>query len=444
MTSKNNNKHNPVLNTTFTYVSRLIFFNYLLFTTLTSFYTWQASASLYKAPEVHQLQMLLEESIANYKQHNYDQALALLDHLITLTPDNSVFWYNKAYMLKSIGKYDSAIPCYEKVLSHNPEHEHAHYGLAQACLAVGDLARGFYHFQWRLTYKKKWEQVVIPEKLDGIEVVLRTEFGFGDMFQFVRYAQTLKERGARVTVQAFKQQVPLFKLCPYIDEVIEEHQPLPVGGIHIPLLSVPQLLGTTLETIPATLPYLYAREDLVRSWALKLNQDNNNNNNFKIGICWQGKSQHFLEENPLTRRSVPLALFAPLAALDGVTLYSLQNGEGTEQLAQVDFKVHDFGPDFDTTAGRFMDTAAVIKNMDLIISVDTSLVHLAGGLGTPTWVLIPSVAEWRWLAHRTDTPWYPEIMRLFRQPATGDWNSVISDIVVALQQKLAVKKISDS
>jgi hypothetical protein len=409
---------------------------------------------------VPDLQKHLELAIALHKNQAHDQAIALLDQLIDWAPDNTVFSYNKAYILKTIGRPHEAIPCYNHVLTQVPEHDHAHYGLAQASLAAGDLKNGFYHFQWRLANKKKWEHVTIPEDLTGIDIVLRAEFGFGDMFQFVRYAHELKKRGcATVAVQAFKAQVPLFKLCPYIDHVIEEYDQLPDYGLHIPLLSVPHLLGTTLDTIPAPIPYLHADPELVIKWLKLLDREqlaenslghkqpispelsahklDKNNKNFKIGICWQGKAQHFLEENPLTKRSVPLALFAPLAALPGVTLYSLQNGPGTEQLDSVNFAVHEFGPDFDSSAGRFMDTAAVIKNMDLVISVDTSLVHLAGGLGARTWVLIPYVPEWRWLETRTDTPWYPEIMRLFRQPEPGNWELVMADIVIAVRELLA-------
>lgn len=383
------------------------------------------------------------------KSHDYKKAVEIYDKLLQIVPDDTSIIYNKAYALKSWGHMHEAIPIYKDVLRLNPANSVAPYGLAQAYLSTGNFTDGWFMLQWRSANVEAWHPAMVNLKeayaqdkqlFKNKSVLIRGEFGYGDTFQFIRYAQLLKQQGATVIVHTFGELVPLFSLCPYIDTVI------PVGGkllaspdFQIPLLSLPLVFDTQLDTIPADIPYLYAHDSLVEQWQDNLLADKN----FKIGICWQGKIGHFLEDNPFTRRAVNLSLFAPIAAIEGVSLYSLQKVGGLDQLQDIPFTLHQFNENFDQQNGRFMDSAALIMKLDLMVSIDTSLVHLAAALGKPTWVLIPSVPEWRWLTERTDTPWYPKNMRLFRQQVHGDWEGVIQDVVVEIKKLLASKVLVD-
>jgi hypothetical protein len=206
--------------------------------------------------------------------------------------------------------------------------------------------------------------------------------------------------------------------------------PPPEFDLHVPLLSLPRLLGTTLESVPADGPYLDADPDLVETWRHRLGAYPG----LKIGIAWQGNPKFRLD----WVRSIPLAQFAPLADVPGVHLLSLQKGAGREQLAAPErrFPVTDLGGQMDETTGAFMDTAAVMKNLDLVITSDTSIAHLAGALGVPVWVALNAVPDWRWLLNRDDSPWYPT-MRLFRQTRPGHWEDVFHRMAEVLRERLA-------
>jgi len=178
---------------------------------------------------------------------------------------------------------------------------------------------------------------------------------------------------------------------------------------------------------------LYADKSLTEYWHQELTHDTN----FKVGLCWQGNANYSTQSlrEAVKTKSLHVGMFEPLSRIPGVSLYSLQKVSGEDQLSNIDFSVHTFDGDFDNSHGRFMDTAAVMKNLDLIITVDTSTAHIAGGLGVSTWVLLPYLADWRWLLDRTDSPWYPS-MRLFNQPEKNGWESVIQDMVTALNTLL--------
>ena len=191
--------------------------------------------------------------------------------------------------------------------------------------------------------------------------------------------------------------------------------------MHVPLVSLPLILDTTLETVPDEVPYVSIDEQLIETWRERLD----GHRGFKVGIAWQGSTKY----NADNYRSIPLRHFARLAKVAGVQLFSLQTGEGRHQLTELadQFPITDFGPEFDKTSGSFMDTAAVMKNLDLVISSDTSIVHLAGALGVPLWVMLTTSADWRWLDRRNDSPWYPT-MRLFRQTRLDDWNELLDRV----------------
>ena len=191
--------------------------------------------------------------------------------------------------------------------------------------------------------------------------------------------------------------------------------------------------------VDAEIPYLHADEKLTAEWKQKLAKDKN----FKIGICWQGNDNYAtpLLRATVAQKSVHPKEFAPICQLPGVSLYSLQKTTGTDQLKELPNGMHiiTFDGDFDQSNGRFMDTAAVIKNLDLVITVDTSISHLSSGLGTPTWIMLPNPSDWRWMMDRNDSPWYPNVTRLFKQPTPGDWQSMIKEVAVELKKHIAGK-----
>jgi hypothetical protein len=215
--------------------------------------------------------------------------------------------------------------------------------------------------------------------------------------------------------------------CPGIDHLVRQGDELPPFDFHIPLLSLPHRLGTHLGNIPAQVPYLFARDDLICRWQERLRD----NTGFKIGICWQG-STAFDDDRD---RSFAVTNFAAVADIPGVRLISLQKGVNAEQLADLRFAVKTLGAGFDEGYGAFMDSAAVMHNLDLVITADTAIAHLAGAMAVPVWVALPMVADWRWLMNRTDSPWYPT-MRLIRQDKAGDWIGVFQRIAISLRQRL--------
>jgi hypothetical protein len=220
--------------------------------------------------------------------------------------------------------------------------------------------------------------------------------------------------------------MPLLR-CSGYPNLVCKSDPLPPFDVHAPLLSLPRIFGTEVDSVPNEVPYLAADQRLIDKWRNRLHADQG----FKIGIHWQG--------NPVYRydryRSIPLGEFAPLAQVPGVVLYGLQKTDGRDQLSAVDakFSMRDLGPELDNDSDAFMDTAAVMTSLDLVISSDTSLAHLAGGLGVRVWVALGIASEWRWLLDREDSPWYPT-MRLFRQPSPGDWSGVFERMAVELAQ----------
>ncbi len=310
-------------------------------------------------------------------------------------------------------------------------------GRALALLTLGDYPRGFAEYEWRWKTKRlagspTYQQPLWDgSPLDGKTILLHAEQGLGDMVQFLRFVPVVKDRGGRVIVASQKPLVPLLAACPWIDQLIAQGETLPTFNVQAPLMSLPRILGTTLATLPTQVPYLSADPRLVQRWREELAAYPG----FRIGIAWQGNPQ-----NPADRhRSFPLDCLAPLAGLPGVQLFSLQKGPGTEQIDQraERFPLVELGSRLDETSGPFMDTAAVMVCLDLVVSACTSLAHLAGALAVPVWVALKFAPDWRWLYHREDSPWYPTA-RLFRQPQPGDWAGAFDRMVAALQERPAV------
>jgi Flp pilus assembly protein TadD len=336
------------------------------------------------------------------------------------------------------GKWDEAIAYYERALRLDPDLAVAHRNRAHAWLARGDFARGWLEYEWRLKCpNRNFPDVKLPrwtgEPLAGRSILVCTEQGIGDTLQFLRYVPEVRRRCGRVVLACPEPLVPIAARCPGADEVVKSIVPLPDCQVYTPLMSLPALFRTTQETVPAQVPYLSAVPDTIERWrpiveacvadAIDRGADASRRRTLRIGIAWQGNPRNRVDR----WRSIPLRVFAHLAEIPGVRLISLQKGEGTEQI--------------DELAGRFpiavlrdpaadgedrrdlMDTAAIMQHLDLVISPDTAIAHLAGSLGVTVWLALPAVAEWRWMIDREDSPWYPT-MTLFRQGSPGDWDGV--------------------
>jgi FkbM family methyltransferase len=363
-----------------------------------------------------------------------DEAVACYQQALRLKPDYAEAYNNLGRALRDRGELDEAVACYQQALRLQPNLAEAHLNRALAWLRSGDFEGGWPEYEWRWGCKEflppsypqpPWD----GSPLAGRTILLYTEQGLGDTIQFIRYAPLVQQRGGRVIVACQKPLARLLARCPGIDQLVTKGEALPPFEVHAPLLSLPRLFGTTLASIPAEVPYLRADEALVAQWCRELAPIRA----FKVGIAWQGSLKHRGDRH----RSFRLAQLAPLARLAGVRLFSLQKGPGTEQLREVAdrFDVTDLGSRLDD----FLDTAAVMRNLDLVITADSAPAHLAGALGVPVWVALPYASDWRWLLGREDSPWYPT-MRLFRQARFGDWDGVFAEIRVAAEKMAAEKR----
>jgi hypothetical protein len=300
-------------------------------------------------------------------------------------------------------------------------------------LVQGNLEEGWPEYEWRWRCKDAFERAFDQARWDGSPlngrtILLHAEQGLGDTIQLVRYAPMVHERGGGVVLECQKPLERLLARSPGIDQLVTQGSALPSFDVHLPLLSLPGVFRTTLATVPGTAPYVFADPDLVEYWRQELSTLSGR----RIGIVWQGSPTY----NSDTRRSIPLTEFAPLARVPGVHLISLQKGLGVEQLKALPegFRVLDLSERLDQTAGPFMDTAAVIMNLDLVIAPDTAIAHLAGALGARVWVALATSPSWRWLLDRDDSPWYPTA-RLFRQRENGSWLGVMEQIAEALAKR---------
>lgn len=363
---------------------------------------------------------------------DFDRVRELASHAVTLDPGYSESYNLLANADLEAGDYDGALARYEFVLARDPDNRNANWNIALIWLLKGDFERGWRQFEWR----KRLQSVVFDhgeypgqpwqgDALDGRDILLHSEQGVGDALQFIRYAPILKARGAgRVYLECPYPIVPLLSGVRGVDGVVARGTALPPYDVHANLMSLPGLLGTTLDTVPADVPYIpvepRAARDFVRVPAGSLS----------VGIVWAGNPIHARDH----LRSAPLSSFLALARVPGVALFSLQKGEAAERALAASGRdlVQNLAPHLDD----FRDTASVIESLDLVITVDTSVAHLAGALGKETWLLLPHVPDFRWMLEREDSPWYPT-MRLFRQPRVGDWASVFSAVEAALRERTA-------
>ena len=336
---------------------------------------------------------------------------------------------NFAICLRETGRLREALELYERELPLRPSiGANVHYG--HALLDAGQLREGWLHYEFRwmqdplLSLRPPFRKPVWNgQDLRGKTILLRPEQGVGDVIQFIRYAPYVKALGATVLLLLWKNIGELARGFAGVDRVIGPGEPSPEFDYYIPLMSLPRVFGTDLESIPADIPYLRAESDRMGRWKERLDGDS-----LKVGIVWAGDPAHLRDRY----RSVPLQTLAPLFEVQGVQFFSLQKGPQAVQVEAGNFPLVHLGPDLHD----FADTASVIAQLDLVVCADTSVAHLAGALGKPVWVLIPTPCDWRWLEHREDSPWYPT-MRLFRQARQGDWEEVISRVRIALSDFVA-------
>ncbi len=314
------------------------------------------------------------------------------------------------------------------------------YNRAMMLLLSGDFDRGWPEYEWRLRLPgcmpPPWSQ---PQwdgsPLDGRTILLHPEQGLGDAFQFIRYAPLVKQRGGRVILLCSRNLAALLGTCAGIDRLCYPDEGLPPFDVYSSLMSLPAIFHRESRAIPNVVPYLSAAAELVEHWRGELGVARGP----RVGIGWQGSPRYHGDRF----RSIPLAAFAPLAKVAGIRLISLQKGVGGRQIADAGFPIEDFGSRLDLAGHAFRDTAAVIQNLDLVITSDTALAHLAGALGARVWVALRSVPDWRWLLQGEDCPWYPT-MRLFRQSQAGDWSGVFQRMAAELSVLASTQSTHDT
>jgi hypothetical protein len=329
-----------------------------------------------------------------------------------------------------LGRLDEALASYDRAIALNPGYDEAYNNRGMARLLLGHFAEGWadYEHRWGAkTFLGKRPEVNAPawngEDLRGRRILVFAEQGLGDTIQFARYLPLLAERGAKVTFLVRESLLRLLRPLRSNAELVSRIEPGAAFDFQCAMMSLPHVFGTAADTIPRRVPYLEPEADLVAHWKQKIGSDG-----FKIGIVWHAKSSSTAEvRRHGLRRSFPLAELAPLSRISGVRFISLQKHEGLDQLLTLPagMRVETLGDEFDNQGDAFIDSAAVMQCLDLIITADTSIAHLAGALGRPAWILLRYVPDWRWLLGRDDSPWYPTL-RLFRQTTEGDWKSAVA------------------
>jgi len=399
-----------------------------------------------------------------FRRNRHEAAAELIERAVQLVPDKAVFHRNLCPIYERIGRYDDAlrvgwraldmnqydlqtlhnlalvhyrrlelddsIACARRALAIDPSAPGPHFQLAEALLLQGKFTEGWEEYEWR--YRIDDDALLLPSnerpQWDGAVLTDNTllivaDQGFGDVIQFCRYFPWVRERCLNVVVAADSAMHTLIRQVAPDVKLVSRWDQCPAFAAYCPLSGLPRLHGTTREAIPSDVPYLYADPLRTAAWRARLH-DLTQPDIRRIGIVWAGRSTHKNDSN----RSIALAAFGPLAALDGIVLVSLQKGPGRAAIATY----FDRAPLLNLGAeiADFDDTMAIIDALDLVVTVDTSVAHLAGAMGKPVWILLPYAPDWRWLLGRNDSPWYPSA-RLFRQSRPGDWGGVARRVAEA-------------
>jgi tetratricopeptide (TPR) repeat protein len=363
------------------------------------------------------------------------ESLESYDRALRITPDHAETYNNRGGVLLNLGRASEALASFDRALAIKPDYADAHVNAGMCRLVTGDFAKGWQEFEWRWTAALEPSRPDLDgpawlgaEPLQGKMILLWCEQGLGDSIQFCRFAKVLAARGATVFLWVHTALESLMLGLEGPERILRAGEKVPKTDYHCALLSVPLALKLELGSIPAERQYLFADPERVEAWGRKLGPRRRP----RIGFACSGNPNHRNDRN----RSIPFAQFDRI--IDGpCEFFCLQKDIREDDQALLSQRP-DIGQ-FCDELGDFEDTAALIQHMDLIITVDTSIAHLAAALGRPVWILLPFNADWRWLMERTDSPWYPTAL-LLRQPASGDWESVLSDVT----QRLAAMEFAAS
>jgi Flp pilus assembly protein TadD len=352
-----------------------------------------------------------------------EEAIASYQRALKLKPAYPEALNNIGGEYGRLARMPESIAALRQCIALAPHDPDAHWNLAVALLLTGDWNAGWNEFEWRLRRPESPGRIYpqpmwTGQPLAGRTLLLWSEQGFGDMVQFFRFVAVAKKLGGRVILDVQPPLVPLLAAQNIADAVYAAGNSLPPFDYHAALMSMPRILRTTLETLPRAVPYIRPDPARAATWASRLPNDGHR----KIGIAWAGRPEHHNDR----RRSIAPDLLGPLSAVKNVTFVTVQprpaNVPPPRGLPMLDLGIQ---------LTDFADTAALISQLDLVISVDTSVAHVAGALAKPTWLLLPFSPDWRWLMQREDSPWYPT-MRLFRQRRLGDWPDTIARVTAAL------------
>ena len=375
--------------------------------------------------------------LALAEQDDFAAAAEAFRATVARDPAPADGWSNLGMMLRAEARFDAAIAAHDQAVARAPQVPQIRVNRAVALLHAGRFTEAWAEYEWRLRLPghtplppgRLLPDLATAGDLRGRTILLTHEEGFGDTLQFVRYAPLLAARGARVILAL---PPPLMRLLAPLAPVVPLAGPLPDHDYHCPFFSLPRAFATTLNTIPAAIPYLVADPALVASWAARLAAEApDGGGGLRVGLVWAGQARPWLRGFATLdrRRSAALADFAPLAGLAGVRFISLQAGPPAAEAASPPPGLALRDPMAEVR--DFADTAAVIAGLDLVVSVDTAVVHLAGALGTPAFLLDRTDSCWRWLSGRDDSPWYPRT-RIFRQERSGDWTGPMRRVAAAI------------
>ena len=368
--------------------------------------------------------------------YRLQDALRVGKEAIRLEPQNADHLVSLSLVFADLDDREQAIACLLRAVGLRPDHADAHLALGQNLLAMGQFEPGWIEYEWRNQTEagKGSLPKMTSATWNGMRVrngrlLMVGDQGYGDTIQFARYIPLIADRCQELILGCSAELGPLLAKIPGVKQYCDRWTDVPGHAAHCRLSSLPGLVHTTLETIPTKVPYLFAEQERIAAWRQRLNTTLPNFPR-RIGLAWAGRSTHPNDR----RRSIPLARLTPIGKAARASFVSLQKPlPAADQSALTQFPgLIDLSADL----MDFGETAAVIANLDLVITVDTAIGHLTGAMGRPVWILLPKASDWRWLLDRTDSPWYPTA-RLFRQPTPGDWDSVIAEVTSALRQELA-------
>jgi tetratricopeptide (TPR) repeat protein len=363
-----------------------------------------------------------------------DEAIEAYHRAIAIKPEYHEALSNLGQALRGKGQLEESIAACRRAIAIKPDFAEAHSNLASALLLQGDLTNGLkeYEWRWKVGHFTSPRRNFSQPQWDGSDLKNRTllihaEQGFGDTIQFIRYATMAAERGGHVVVECHPELKALLQMNARSWKIIGRDEPLPMFDVHCPMLSLPLMFGTTLQNIPLQVPTLCADSDGTSKWREKMSSFGHA---LKVGLVWAGNPAF---RNDALRSPGQLSLYSPLSQVKNVRFFSLQKGNAAQQTGNPPPYMNLV--DFSSELHHFTDTAAMIANLDLVISSDTAVAHLAGAMGKPVWVLLSYVPDWRWLRDREDCPWYPT-MRLFRQSRPGDWHELLQRVARSLATEI--------